>query len=227
MSREVIIRIRDDLDRSDADETISFSYRGVDYEIDLSSANVERFDKSVEEFIKVARTVERAAEVAPRQRSGKPAAKYPPISRATKQQRKDIRAWANANGFKVQDRGMIGSGVVEAFQLANPHVTLLPDTVPHHQYSARTPVIEKVSASDAQDGLIEASELLTKLHDTQTPLRPHRDQHAEKATKAQREKIRKWANTHGFEQGEKGIVKREVYDAYYKAHPKERTESGN
>ena len=57
MSREVIIRIRDDLDRSDADETISFSYRGTSYEIDLSAANVEVFDKSIDQFIQAARKV--------------------------------------------------------------------------------------------------------------------------------------------------------------------------
>ena len=56
--------------------------------------------------------------------------------------------------YELPDRltvaGLIGSIVVDAFLVANPHVTLRPDTVPH--YTAKQPVIEKVSAQDAQDG---------------------------------------------------------------------------
>ncbi len=33
---------------------------------------------------------------------------------------KDVRAWANENGFEVGARGRIAAGVVEAFNAAHP-----------------------------------------------------------------------------------------------------------
>ena len=208
MSREVIIRIRDDRDGSDAAETIDFAYRGVSYEIDVSAANTELFDKTMKEWIEAARVV-----VPPAREESLPKPTKV-VSAATKQQRRDIRTWGVANGFKVPERGLIAGTVIEAFLLANPGVTLLPETAPH--FTVRQPALEKVSASDAEDGLISASELLSRYHD-QTA----RDRRGERLSKPARTRIREWARANGLEQSQLGHLKREVLEAYFAAHPEQ------
>ncbi len=49
---------------------------------------------------------------------------------------------------------------------------------------------------------------------------PPRDKSA--AAKAQRDRIRRWANKTGLEQQPRGVIRRDVADAYYAAHPKEK-----
>ena len=128
MSREVIIRIRDDIDGSDADETIVFSVRGQTYEVDLSAANVELFDKSLAEWLKVARKAD------PPKRRKKAAAKsvtaqepvplVPPLhnaavdpagNRLTPAQRAEVRAWGIANGYPQRTTGRITREVLNAW----------------------------------------------------------------------------------------------------------------
>lgn len=211
MSREVIIKIRDDLDGSDAVETVTFGYRGTDYEIDLSEHNVELFEKTMHQFLEVARKAEAKAKA-----SASPQRK--PVDAATKQQRKEIRDWANANGLQVDARGMIANAVVEAFQAANPWVEILPDTPARYVSRKKdsAPAASRVSAQDAEEGLISAASLLTKHYDPTA-----RDPQGRPLDKAQRTKIRRWAQKNGLEQADTGHIRTEVLDAYYEAHPRE------
>lgn len=215
MSREVIIRIRDDVDGvSDADETIVFGYRGESYEIDLHAHNVELFDKDMKPWLESARKIVPEAPVAaavPRRRQSSPA-----VPRKVIQQRKDIRNWANASGFNVNDRGMIAAVVIDAFQTANPSVTLLPGVAGNYEQRKSPPpdVVTSVRAQDAEDGLISAASLLQKHYDGTA-----RDRHGEKLGKKQRDTIRAWAQENGIEQARTGHLRREVLDAYYAANP--------
>ena len=43
MAKTVIVKLTDDLDGGDADETVQFALDGKSYEIDLSSANASKF----------------------------------------------------------------------------------------------------------------------------------------------------------------------------------------
>lgn len=226
MSREVIIKVRDDLDGSDADETIFFAYRGVPYEIDLSLANVELFDKYMDQFISGARkvTVPKASKEA-----SVPGPRPKPVDLAVKNQRKQIRDWANDNGFTVDARGMIASTVFEAFRAAHPTVELLPGVETRYLRSKGNyvvPAVTSVTAQQANEGLISAEELLggkgQKLHDSSA-----RDREAERAGKAHRAKIRQWAVEQGFDQAPTGMVKQSVLDAYYQAHPEESAHGEN
>lgn len=59
MSKEVIVRLRDDIDDSIGDDIASyeFGFRGVLYEIDLSPDNFAKMELALAEFVKVAREV--------------------------------------------------------------------------------------------------------------------------------------------------------------------------
>lgn len=210
MSREVIIRIRDDIDGSEADETIAFAYRGTNYEIDLNNANVELFDKSMKQFVDVARAVIPEKRVVPAASRVKPVA-----SAEVRAQRKEIRAWANANGMKAHDRGMISETVLQAFRDANPWVEILPGTPNTYSRPPKSTEPVAVTAQDADDGLVSVETLLTNGRGGYDSTA--RDPQGRPLSKKQRDIIRVWASNNGFEQAERGNIRREVLDAYFAA----------
>lgn len=51
MAKETITRLIDDLDKSDADETVRFGLDGVEYEIDLSAKNAAKLRQLLEPYV--------------------------------------------------------------------------------------------------------------------------------------------------------------------------------
>jgi hypothetical protein len=102
------VRLVDDLDGEQADETIEFAIDGKAYEIDLSGENAGRLRDAFAEFVASARRVtgrrgRGSAATAPRR---------PVIDR---EQNQAIREWARKRDMKVSDRGRIPSEVLEAY----------------------------------------------------------------------------------------------------------------
>jgi hypothetical protein len=58
MARSIETRLVDDLDGSDADETVTFSFEGREYEIDLSDDNAARLRNTLAVFVAAARRAE-------------------------------------------------------------------------------------------------------------------------------------------------------------------------
>jgi len=59
MASKTITSLVDDLDGSEATETIRFALADTEYEIDLSDSNADRFRNSLDEFVAHARKVGR------------------------------------------------------------------------------------------------------------------------------------------------------------------------
>src|SRR5437867_399314 len=59
MARKVEVKLLDDTDGSQADETVAFGVDGSNYEIDLSHKNAERLRSDLEKFLHAARRVGR------------------------------------------------------------------------------------------------------------------------------------------------------------------------
>ena len=57
MGKTVITQIVDDLDGSMGGETITFSYRGTNYEIDLGRKNANAFVKTMKPYVDAARKI--------------------------------------------------------------------------------------------------------------------------------------------------------------------------
>lgn len=116
MAERIIRQLIDDIDNSEiADgggDRISFSVRGTEYQIDLSNANIAKFDKALKPFVQAAVKV-RGAKV----RS--PKAKGRGNSVPPKERLAAIREWARNNGYDVAERGRVKAEVVEAFEAAN------------------------------------------------------------------------------------------------------------
>ena len=55
MAKEIITRLRDDLDGSEATKTLVFAWAGATYEIDLSDDNAEKFSAAIAPYVGAAR----------------------------------------------------------------------------------------------------------------------------------------------------------------------------
>jgi len=115
VAREVIEKLVDDLDGSEAAETVTFGLDGASYEIDLSKKNAVAFRKVLDRYVTAAR----------RQGGSRPSAKRRTAKAASKaaSPKRDfdlaqLREWAGANGVAVPSRGRIPQAVVEAYKAA-------------------------------------------------------------------------------------------------------------
>lgn len=107
MARKTQILLIDDLDGSNATQTVTFGLDGVTYEIDLSDEHAEALRSSLAEW------VERARRVAGRRSSSRSSSTS--SSRGTTAR---IRAWAQSQGMEISARGRIPSSIMEAYREA-------------------------------------------------------------------------------------------------------------
>ena len=107
MAQKVNIVLIDDLDGSDATETVSFALDGTSYEIDLSSANAAGLRDALASYVGHAR------KVGGRRPAGRRAASVVVVPA------KEVRAWARGNGYDRPDRGRIPADVQAAYAAAH------------------------------------------------------------------------------------------------------------
>ncbi|MCG5434018.1 Lsr2 family protein [Mycobacterium sp. MYCO198283] len=100
--KTVVMRIDDTDGWSEAAETVSVSLDGVDYEIDLSTANAKHLRDELRPWIRAARRT------GGRRQSSRPA-------RAQRAVNADVREWARRNGYEVGVRGRLPDDVVDAY----------------------------------------------------------------------------------------------------------------
>lgn len=99
----------DDIDGSDADETLSFRIDGTDYEIDLTGMNAAVLREILAPYIAAGRKTASMGKQSLRpKRQGKPQP-----SNAS-----DIREWARDNGHKTSGRGKIPARILAAHEKA-------------------------------------------------------------------------------------------------------------
>jgi hypothetical protein len=108
MAKQTVTRLVDDLDKSEADRSVRFSWQGTTYEIDLSDKNAKAFEKAISPYLDAARRVSGGSR---RSATRRPAPKAAVDLTA-------VRTWAAANGHKIADRGRIASSVLDAFHAA-------------------------------------------------------------------------------------------------------------
>jgi hypothetical protein len=118
MAQKVQVILTDDLDGSDADETLTFALDGVTYEIDLSGVNAEALRESLAAYAQAARrtggrSTRRAVPAAPKTRPAEPR------PAETRVDLSEVRGWARDNGFQVSDRGRVSGEVRAAYEAAH------------------------------------------------------------------------------------------------------------
>jgi hypothetical protein len=113
MAQRVNVVLVDDLDGSDAVETVSFALDGVDYEIDLNEKHASELRNALSLYVGHGRRTggRRRTSSAGSKRSASSAAGGPSAA--------EIRAWARENGYEVPERGRVSAEVREAYAAAN------------------------------------------------------------------------------------------------------------
>jgi hypothetical protein len=111
MAKITQVQLIDDLDGSQASDTVSFSLDGRGYALDLSEKNAAKLRDALAPFVASARR-----HGARRRSSGSPKMTQRP---ATDRERTTaIREWAREHGHKVADRGRIPVTVIQAYEKA-------------------------------------------------------------------------------------------------------------
>jgi hypothetical protein len=107
MAKQTITKLIDDMDDTDADETVRFALDGVQYEIDLSSKNAAKFRQVLQPYVDAGKRM-RGATAPARRRGGAPAI-------TDRAQNKAIREWARSKRKKISDRGRIPEEIVAEY----------------------------------------------------------------------------------------------------------------
>lgn len=117
MTKEVVIRLRDDLDGKlgHTVTTREFTIDGQAYESELSDANYNKLLKAAQPFIDVARKAKRKTRKQAKLPEKASSAKKPGRSGG----QAEIRQWARSNNVEVAPKGSIASHVVDAWRAAN------------------------------------------------------------------------------------------------------------
>lgn len=108
MAQKVNIVLVDDIDGSEATETVVFGIDGTSYEIDLNDEHAAGLREAVAAYVGHGRRVSGGA------KRGRKS-----TSTDTGPSAREVREWARSSGFTVPDRGRIPADVREAFDAAN------------------------------------------------------------------------------------------------------------
>lgn len=105
--------LTDDIDGSEAGETVVFGLDGATFEIDLNEAHAEDLREVLAPYVAAARRAGSSAlSGSSRARASKPRSSVEVDPKA-------VRAWAQANGVEVSARGRIKVDVLEQYRAAN------------------------------------------------------------------------------------------------------------
>jgi membrane-bound lytic murein transglycosylase MltF len=119
MATLTTVTLVDDLDGSEAAESVEFALDGVAYEIDLSEDNAEKLRDALAGYVAGARRMEGGRRAA-RAKAAKPAkAVRGARTVPDREQTAAVREWARANGFEVSERGRLSANVLAAFEAAH------------------------------------------------------------------------------------------------------------
>jgi Lsr2 len=109
MAQKIQTFLIDDLDGSEAEDTVFFGLDGVHYEIDLSTDHAKDLRTALARYTDAARKVTGTA-----RRTAHNGRKAPPATISST----DVRAWAKAHGVELKERGRIPAGVLAQYQAA-------------------------------------------------------------------------------------------------------------
>lgn len=114
MAQKVHIVLVDDLDESEATETVSFGLDGKDYVIDLSDDNATKLREALAPWVAHARPTSGG-----RGRSKRGGRAAGSTASAGGPAPAEIRAWARENGHDVPERGRVSQEVRDAYAAAH------------------------------------------------------------------------------------------------------------
>ena len=112
MAQKVNIVLVDDIDQSEADETVSFGLDGKEYAIDLNTKNASALRDALAPYVAHARSAGGRSRRSGGGGGGSARSAGGPTPA-------EIRAWARENGFDVPERGRVSAEVRDAYNAAH------------------------------------------------------------------------------------------------------------
>lgn len=106
MAQKISIQLIDDIDGSEASESVSFALDGQSYTIDLSIYNAQAIRQALAPYVANATRASRVNR-GPRNRSARGSGAS------------EIRAWARGEGYQVPDRGRVSAEIKAAYEAAH------------------------------------------------------------------------------------------------------------
>lgn len=113
--------LTDDLGGEGTATTVEFSYKGVNYTIDLNEENAHDFDLEMKQYIENGRVRTRGT-----------------ASRRPAEESNAIREWATVNGYTVAPKGRIPQAVLDAYAVGVPAADEAPVAAEAPAKSGRT-----------------------------------------------------------------------------------------
>ena len=113
MAQEVLVTLTDDLDGSNADETIMFALDGATYEIDLNAKNAAALRKALDKYVAAARSANRSPGARRSRTTTRRSARGPDTDP------KAVRAWAHEHGIEISNRGRIPADILDQYRTAS------------------------------------------------------------------------------------------------------------
>jgi len=110
VAQKVNIVLVDDLDGSEATETVSFALDGTSYEIDLNDENAAALREALSGYVGHARKASGG-----NRRGGRRTASATTSGPSAA----DVRAWARENGYELSERGRVPAEVRQAYDAAH------------------------------------------------------------------------------------------------------------
>jgi hypothetical protein len=107
MAQRVHVVLVDDIDGSDAGETVTFGLDGSTYEIDLNEKNAAALREALAPYVGHDR------------RSGGPRRGKKSAAASSGPSAAEVREWARENGWDVPDRGRVSADVRQAYDAAH------------------------------------------------------------------------------------------------------------
>jgi hypothetical protein len=111
MAKKTVVLLEDDIDGSEASQTVFFALDGTEYEIDLNDGHANELREALERFTNAGRKVtggRGSRQTTSARRAGTSAVDA-----------KAVRQWAAENGIQVNARGRIQAEVVERYVAAH------------------------------------------------------------------------------------------------------------
>lgn len=109
MAKKVTTILIDDIDKTEANETVQFGLDGINYEIDLNTAHATELREALRRWVAAGRKVQG------RRRRGTGT----PVNTEAREFNRKVREWAKTEGISVSDRGRVAAWVVDKYRRAH------------------------------------------------------------------------------------------------------------
>ena len=116
MAQKTIIQSTDDLDGSEASQTVEFGYQGKTYKFGLNDRNVAELEEALAPYIAAAQQAVGGSARSGRGRGRQAAAPKQRSDGSPDYDPKAVREWAQSQCLEVPARGRISGKVLEQFK---------------------------------------------------------------------------------------------------------------